>query len=137
MSEIDAERRYVLSAIGGGGAVMLAGCLDVDDEDVAAHTIVFLEDGESTEVEVEEDQDVLEPALDAGVDIPNECLVGRCGLCTARYDGDANEVVEHDGNEYLSEEQIDDGWLLTCVAFPQDGFEAEVDHPDPEDVGLE
>ncbi len=58
--------------------------------------------------------------------------VGRCGQCTGKYDGDANEVVTHDGNQFLDEDRIEAGWLLTCVAYPRDDFELEVTHPDVE-----
>lgn len=124
----DADRRRVLTAIGGAGLVALAGCLG-DDDDSGQYLVGFTHNGEYTEVEVGEDEKLLYPALDAGVDIPYRCEVGRCGDCTVKYDGDANDVSVHDGNEYLSDEQIGDGWILTCVAFARDGFDAEVTHP--------
>ncbi|WP_255192612.1 2Fe-2S iron-sulfur cluster-binding protein [Natronobeatus ordinarius] len=142
----DLERRRLLAAIGGTGAVVLAGCADegpaddVDDaledpdddpDDVATYELVFLED-EETPVEVAEDEEILYPALDADVDVPYACEVGTCGDCTARYDGDATEVVTHDGNEYLDDDQLTEGWLLTCVAYPEADFELEVAHPDDE-----
>ncbi|WP_241430603.1 2Fe-2S iron-sulfur cluster-binding family protein [Natronorubrum sulfidifaciens] len=45
-----------------------------------------------------------------------------------RYDGDATEVVSHDGNDFLTDDQFEDGWVLTCVASPEDDFELEVAH---------
>lgn len=134
----ETHRRTLLRAIGGAGAVAVAGCLGEDDDDnqaaddndVETYEITFLEADET--VDVAEDQDILEPSLDAGVDIPYQCEVGTCGQCTARYDGDASDVVTHDGNEYLEDDQIEDGWVLTCVAFPEDDFELEIAHPDDE-----
>lgn len=130
----DPDRRRVLTAMGGAGTVVLAGCLGNDDDvdDVATHALVFLEDDDRTEVDVREDEEILYPALDAGVDIPYRCEVGRCGDCTVKYDGDANDVAEHDGNEYLTDDQIRDGWVLTCVAYPRADSELEVAHPDDE-----
>ncbi|AGB37906.1 2Fe-2S iron-sulfur cluster-binding protein [Natronococcus occultus] len=128
------ERRHVLLAAGTAGSIALSGCLDddTDDDDEAAATydITFLEDGAETEVTIEETEELLYPALEADVEIPYSCEVGSCGECTARYDGDATDVVSHDGNEYLDEDQIADGWLLTCVAYPRDDAELEVAHPD-------
>ena len=121
--------------MGGAGVVVLAGCLETDEEppeDLATHLVVFFDGGERFEVEIREDEEILYPALDAGVDIPYRCEVGRCGVCTAKYDGDANEVVVHDGNDYLTDEQIEDGWVLTCVAYPRDDSELEVAHPEDE-----
>ena len=125
-------RRQVLTTIGGSAAVVLAGCLEDDPDEVTTYLLVYVDDDERTEVETPEDEAIMYPALDAGVDIPYSCEVGRCGQCTARYDGDANDVVEHDGNEYLDDDQIADGWVLTCVAYARDDFELEVAHPDDE-----
>lgn len=129
----ETERRRLLTAIGGAGVTVLAGCIGDDapaEDDVTAYEVVFLD--QEVTVEVREDEPVLDPALDAGVDIPYSCEVGTCGQCTARYDSDANEVVTHDGNDYLTDAQIEDGWVLTCVAYPEDDFELEVAHPDDE-----
>jgi len=128
----DEERRRLLTAVGGVGVAVLAGCLGDGESDVAAYNVVFLDQQGQTEIEIAEDEKLLYPALDAGVDIPYACEVGRCGQCTGKYDGDANEVVTHDGNQFLDEDQIEEGWLLTCVAYPRDDFELEVAHPDDE-----
>jgi len=128
----DEERRRLLTAVGGVGVTVLAGCLGDGEGDAVSYTVVFLDRDERTEVEISEDEKLLYPALDAGVDIPYACEVGRCGQCTGKYDGNANEVVTHDGNQFLDEDQIEAGWLLTCVASPTDDFELEVAHPDDE-----
>lgn len=125
----DEERRRLLTAIGGVGVTVLAGCLDEGESDVVSYNVVFLDQDGRTEVEISEDEKLLYPALDADVDIPYSCEVGRCGQCTGKYDGNANDVVTHDGNQFLDEDQIKKGWLLTCVAYPRDSFELEVAHP--------
>ena len=115
--------------MGGAGVAVLAGCLGDSEGGVATYSVVFFDQSRRTEVEVAEDEELLYPALDAGVDIPYACEVGKCGRCTGKYDGNANEVVTHDGNEFLDEQQVEEGWLLTCVAYPRDDFELEVAHP--------
>ena len=120
-------------APGGSGGVFLAGCLnedDADDDDVATYEVVFVDGDETFNVDVEEDEELLYPALDAGVDSPYTCEAGTCGQCTAKYDGNADEVVTHEGNEYLDDDQIADGWVLTCVAYARADSELEVAHPD-------
>lgn len=128
----DYDRRQLLAAIGSTGAVVLAGCIgdDAEENDAVAYQVTFPDQDET--VDVEENEDLLTSALDAGVDIPYSCEVGSCGECTARYEGDANEVVTHDGNDFLEDGQIEDGWVLTCVAYAQDDFDLEVAHPDDE-----
>lgn len=119
-----------MTTIGESAAVVLAGCLEDDTDEVTTYLLVYVDDDGRTEVETPEDEAIMYPALDAGVDIPYSCEVGSCGQCTARYDGDANDVVVHDGNEYLDDDQIAAGWVLTCVAYARDDFELEVAHPD-------
>ena len=128
----DEDRRRLLTAMGGVGVTVLAGCLGDGEGDVASYTVAFLDQDGRTEVEISEDEKLLYPALDADVDIPYACEVGRCGQCTGKYEGNANEVVTHDGNQFLDEDQIEAGWLLTCVAYPRADFELEIVHPDEE-----
>ncbi|KOX92672.1 hypothetical protein AMS69_13720 [Haloarcula rubripromontorii] len=118
--------------MGGVGVTVLAGCLGDGESDAASYTVVFLDQDGRTEVEISEDEKLLYPALDADVEIPYACEVVRCGQCTGKYDGNANEVVTHDGNQFLDEDQIEAGWLLTCVAYPRGNFELEIAHPDEE-----
>ncbi len=100
-----------------------------DDEEAEAFEIEFLEFDET--IEVDEEEALLYAGLDEGGDLPYACESGSCGQCTARYDGDANEVINHDGNEYLDDEQIEDGWFLTCVGYAEDDFAMETNvHPD-------
>ena len=122
----DPNRRRLLAGIGTTGILGLSGCLD---DDGIQHTVGFHHDSRRTEVEVSEDDILMYPALDAGVEIPYRCEVGRCGDCTVKYDGDANDVAVHDGNRYLSDEQISNGWILTCVAYARGDFDAEVTQP--------
>ena len=136
----ESNRRRFLSSVAGVGAAVVAGCLEDDPEEptddeedgVTTYLLGFHDQDDRIEVEVREDEEILYPALDADVEIPYTCEIGRCGECTAKYDGNADDVVVHDGNEYLSEEQIEDGWILTCVAYAQDDFDLEVAHPDDE-----
>lgn len=122
----DPQRRKFLAAMGGAGMVVLAGCIG---DDATTYLITFTD--EDIEVEAADDEFILYPSLDQGVDIPFSCEVGRCGLCTIKYDGDANDVVEHtEDQRYLDEDQVEAGWILTCVAYARDDFDAVVTHPD-------
>lgn len=130
------DRRRMLAMAGSAGVVLVAGCADdetpAESDDAESYEVQFLENGEETDVTVSEAEELLYAGLDAGVDIPYACEVGSCGDCTVRYDGDATDVVTHEGNEFLSDDQIEDGWVLTCVAYPRDDSRLEVAHPDDE-----
>lgn len=150
------HRRVILKAAAGGSTIALAGCLglfelpdedpepenyvvddpetddDPDDEDadvtdpVGAFDVEFLR--QEATIEIDGEVTLLDAGLDEGWDLPYQCEVGRCGVCKAQTDSDAREVQEMDGNEYLEEDEIDEGYILTCVSYPRDDFAVDT-HP--------
>jgi ferredoxin len=87
------------------------------------YDIEFVKEGAT--IPVGENEALLYAGLDEGWDLPYECEHGVCGQCTAKVDGDGTELVEHDGNRVLSEEEIKEGYVLTCVGYPRDDFSIE------------
>lgn len=73
--------------------------------------------------EVAENETLLGVALDNDLDVPYQCGHGVCGQCTSEVPGKGTEYVEHDGNQYLDEEQVEAGYVLTCVGSPKQDFE--------------
>ena len=125
----DPQRRKFLTATAGSGLILLAGCVSDDDQEFETYLITFTD--QDIEVETRDDELIWDQADEAGVEIPYQCGVGRCGQCTIKYDGDATDVVEHtDDQRYLEPDQVASGWILTCVAYARDDFEAVVAHPD-------
>ncbi len=61
------------------------------------------------------DQTLLESALEAGVDIPYACLSGTCNTCRAKC---TEGKVTMDEDEGLTEQELAEGYVLTCVARP-------------------
>lgn len=60
------------------------------------------------------DVPLLELAEEIGIDIPNSCRSGSCGSCKAiKMFGKVTE----DSNEGLSEAEIEEGYILTCVSY--------------------
>ncbi|MFB6137393.1 MAG: 2Fe-2S iron-sulfur cluster-binding protein, partial [Halobacteriaceae archaeon] len=72
---------------------------------------------------------LLEAGEDEGWDLPYACREGQCLSCAGRItDGDASEYMQMSNNEVLSDEEIEKGYCLTCVAYPTDGeFTLETD----------
>lgn len=128
-------RRRLLASVGAAGAVVIAGCAGDDPaEERDYYEVEFLEFDTVLEIDQDPDQTLLYDGLDQGWDLPYACEEGTCGQCTARYDGDANEVIRHEGNEYLDDEQVEDGWFLPCVAYAEDDFAMQTNvHPDDEE----
>lgn len=97
-------------------------------EDADGFQIEFLNEDET--IPVAEDEELLYAGLDQGWDLPYQCEVGVCGQCTAKVDGDGQELVEMTENQYLDDDEIEEGYILTCTGQPRDEFSIETDeHP--------
>jgi ferredoxin len=92
----------------------------VAPRDLEQYAVEFSEQGAT--IDVPGNEALLYAGLDEGWDLPYVCERGVCGECTARVDGDGTELVEHDGNEYLDEDQVEEGFVLTCVGYPRADF---------------
>jgi len=73
-------------------------------------------DGRSTTFELTADgENILDAAMDAGLDVPYSCKGGVCATCKAKL---VAGEVDMDLNHALSPEEIAAGYILTCQAHP-------------------
>jgi ring-1,2-phenylacetyl-CoA epoxidase subunit PaaE len=74
-------------------------------------------DGRTTVLEIPTSGDaVLDMALDAGLDVPFACKGAVCCTCKARV---VSGKVEMDMNYALTDEEVADGYVLTCQTHPR------------------
>ncbi len=71
-------------------------------------------DGER-EVDCDAEDTILDTAEDEGIDLPWGCRSGSCASCTARL---VSGHVDQEDQLILDDEQIQDGFVLLCVAKP-------------------
>ncbi|XVE59568.1 hypothetical protein DITRI_Ditri05aG0056600 [Diplodiscus trichospermus] len=71
--------------------------------------------GEVNEFEAPDDQYILHAAEAAGVELPYCCRAGSCSICAGKI---VSGSVDQSDGIYLEEDQIEAGYLLTCVSYP-------------------
>jgi 3-ketosteroid 9alpha-monooxygenase subunit B len=58
---------------------------------------------------------LLQTARMVGLRAPSSCEIGSCGTCMARLTQGSARMINNDA---LEQDEVDDGWVLTCQALP-------------------
>ena len=81
--------------------------------------------GESITVESKSSENLLKAALDSGLQWPHNCRVGSCGTCRCKLiSGDIKPL--NDYGYVLTEDEMDEGYILACQTMVKSDVEVEV-----------
>lgn len=78
-------------------------------------------------IEVPETEAILMEASEHQIKIPFECVVGACATCQGKL---IEGTVDQSEQLFLSDRQVEEGYVLLCVAKPMSDctLEVELDH---------
>ena len=97
---------------------------DIPEDEVEYFDIEYTKEGAT--IEVANNETLLEAGEDEGWDLPYACREGQCVSCGGHIaDGDARDYVVHDNQQMLDEPELEEGYVLTCVAYPKGEFTLE------------
>lgn len=72
--------------------------------------------GKTHTITVNENTTILDAAMKNGIDPPYSCTVGVCTTCRAKVHQGSVHMLEREG---LSDQEIKDGFVLTCQSVPR------------------
>ena len=85
------------------------------EETLKTRTVKIRYEGEEYSIDVEPGKTILETALDQNIDLPYSCQAGLCTACRGKC---LSGKVKMDEEEGLSQDEREEGYVLTCVGHP-------------------
>ncbi|WP_010523427.1 ferredoxin--NADP reductase [Aquimarina agarivorans] len=87
----------------------------MEAESVDASSVTLSGVGFDSTITVNKGETILKAALDSNVEIPYSCRSGMCSSCKAKCTSGSVKMLD---GHLLPENEIAEGYILTCISFP-------------------
>ncbi|KKC06811.1 ferredoxin [Mycobacterium nebraskense] len=92
-----------------------AGAGSRDSDGIVTEEVTIELDRRTTTVPYSAGDTLLQTARMAGLAAPSSCETGSCATCMARLTRGSARMLNNDA---LDDDEVNDGWVLTCQALP-------------------
>ncbi len=83
---------------------------------MASYTVTLIDaEGEQSTFECDDDVLIMEQAEEEGIEMPYSCKAGACSTCAGKI---VEGAVNQEDQSMLDDDQLEAGYVLTCVAYP-------------------